>query len=183
MSWQGNRCLVIRGNTVNNPESGGYTEAWVGVAHALPRKEPIGDVLYYVGNVVRAPRSRRWTVQVETLGFATEAQATTGDTMDYGMYLRLEDVLAMPYVWIYRSYNVGTNTSGGPIRRADAHIHTTTGVDTFWNASATTVDGYPSSPAGHLPLAIEALDGLSPQLASSGISELSFTLTARNPIT
>jgi hypothetical protein len=179
MAWQGNRCLVIRGNTTNDPEAGGSTDAWVGVTHALPSKGKVGDAMTYVGDVVRATRARRWMVEVETLGYATEGQIATGDTMDYGMYLRLEDVLAMPYVWIYRSYNIGTSTATGPIRRAASHAHTVDGADTFWNAKSSTSDSYPFSPVGVLPLPVECLDDLTPQLASGGISELSFTLTGR----
>jgi hypothetical protein len=150
----------------------------VAVTHLTPRKGVLGSATTYVGDIERAARGRKWIIEAITNGYATEDRTPTEDEMDYGMYLYLEDVLSMPYVWIYRTYNSGSYIAGGPIVRAAKHAYTSSSTPSFWNAKAATSDGYPYAPAGILPLAVECLEGLAPQAASSGTSELTFTLTA-----
>lgn len=183
MSWQSKYTLVFRGHdTTDSPTATGYVEANVAVMHAIARRTAIGAASDYGGGVIRGARGRRWEIECVCDGFATN-QDVESETQDYGDYLRLDTVLSMRYVYLYRAWRSYGSPSLGAIPRTREHdINAAPPEDTFWWSSVATTDTYPSSPGGMLPLAIELRDSLALQPATGGVSDLSFTVAGRYAI-
>ncbi len=177
------RTLVFRGHdTTDDPTTAGYFEARVQVVEALAMPKPVeGGGLVYIGDVTDATEGRKLEIKVAPIGFETEAVSTASLSQDWGELLWLDYVLRRQYVYLWRTYQTGSDASGGPIQRAGMHQTTVNGSNYFWHAAATTSDGYPSSPAGFLPLAVELSDGgISPTLTSGGTYDAAFTLVSRD---
>lgn len=184
MSALTKRTMVFRASdTDDDPEAVDAIEARVELVSAVPKPATVGDTREYVGDVVRGPRGRRWEIECEAWGFTTTAGATSDYLQDYGEFLRLDEVFRKRYVYIWRYYQSGSNVSLGAAQRAGSHAYSANGVDSFWYSTTSTLDDYPSSSAGHLPMAVECPGGFSPQVAPGGMNELSFTLVSRYPIT
>lgn len=184
MSALDRRTMVFRGSdTDDDPEAIDAIEARVELVSAEPKRVPVGETREYVGDAIRGPKGRRWEIECEAWGFTTLAGNTTSDLQDYGEYLRLDEVMRRRFLYVYRFYQTGANENFGPARRAGEHGYDENGADVFWYARSTTLDGYPSSAAGHLPMAVECPSGLAIQKTDGGVNELTFTLVSRNIIT
>lgn len=185
MSWRSRYAVVVRGhNVTDSPTASGYVEAVIPALYITPKRVPVGSSATYIGDIEKAPRLRRWSIEVKAWPFKKVATGAGDADADYGHIAeQLDFVLTRRYVYLYRVFASGTAPANGAVPRAAIHTATVDGANTFWNYSSSTDDGYPYSPAGILPLAVECLEGLDPQPLSGGNVDLTFTLTGRSTIT
>jgi hypothetical protein len=147
----------------------------VAVDGILPVPIPIGEPAIAVGGIMDNRTAIRWEFEVECVPFAVRATSyTTGDLQDYGVFLKLASILAMPNVWIYATRYSADSAASDPIPRAGEHAWNVDGANTFWSQKTDT-------PAGLLPCPVVLIGEARPERQPGGKVGLTFTLQKRTP--
>lgn len=161
MGWQGIHSSVLwQGSDTGDFDTpGAFDEIEIGCGELSEYDEPEGEVEEYDDSERIAPVAQRRKGSMETIGFEKFEQGP-GDTefQDWGDFLKLRRVMSRKVKRIAATYVLAGDHSQGPIPRAREDGDATASL---WNLQTDT-------PAGLLPIYVNLLGAMRPELDEAG---------------